>query len=253
MNKSLKLSSLLIAGTLAPAFAAHAASITVNAAAPTVDEADIFSFAATGGHAGAITGATILPDYVSPGDGAPDMDSLWRDRGAQGQSFTTGSNSLGYVLDSFSFKVRLTNSTPVAPITTFRLGIISNADSNTVFTEIASATATPDANFLTGAWLTASFDSSLGLAANTVYAIDFQNTETTSWAGYYFDGDVDSSYLGGSAYTSGLKNQGLDDADLSLPSIDRTFHVNLVAAVPEPSSAALLGLGGIALIIRRRR
>ncbi len=32
-----------------------------------------------------------------------------------------------------------------------------------------------------------------------------------------------------------------------------TFQVGLVAAVPEPSSTALLGLGGLALMIRRRR
>ncbi|MGJ8672718.1 PEP-CTERM sorting domain-containing protein [Rubritalea sp.] len=36
-------------------------------------------------------------------------------------------------------------------------------------------------------------------------------------------------------------------------SLDETYTYTLVAAVPEPSSTALLGLGGIALILRRRR
>lgn len=248
MNKTSKLSSLTIIGILATTLTTQAAVITVNGSAPVADNDDIYSFSATGG--GTITGQS-LDDYTSPSDGAPDVNSLWRDRGAQGQSFTTGSNALGYTLDAFSFKVRIGGSS-VAPVTTFRLGTLSGT--RRVFTEIASATATPGAINNTGDWLTASFDSSIELTANTVYAIDFQNTEVTSWDGYYFDGDVDSSYAGGSAYTSGLKGQGLDDANLSLPTIDRTFHVNLVA-VPEPETYALIG-GCLALgyvTVRRRR
>jgi hypothetical protein len=250
MNKTSKLSCLTIIGIMGAILSAQAATITVNSSAPSVDNEDIYSFAATGGTA--ITGES-LADYVSPSDGAPDVNSLWRDRGAQGQSFTTGSNALGYTLDAFSFMVRIGGSSVgVAPVTTFRLGTLSGT--GRVFTEITSATATPGAINNTGDWLTASFDSSIELTANTVYAIDFQNTEVTSWDGYYLDGDVDSSYAGGSAYTSGLKTEGLDDANLSLPTIDRTFHVNLVA-VPEPETYALIG-GCLALgyvTVRRRR
>ena len=250
MKNTSKRSCLLIAGILATTLTTQAAVITVNGSAPVADNDDIYSFAATGG---TVTGQS-LDDYTSPSDGAPDVNSLWKDRGAQGQSFTTGSNALGYTLDAFSFKTR--GNVVSAPFITFRLGTLSLSlsGSDSVFTEIASARVMPSTTQTSGDWLTASFDSTYVLDDNTVYAIDFQNTEVESWIGFYLDGDVDSSYTGGSAYTSGLKGQGLNDTDLSLPQIDRAFHVNLVA-VPEPETFALIG-GCLALgyvMLRRRR
>ncbi len=46
---------------------------------------------------------------------------------------------------------------------------------------------------------------------------------------------------------------GVYDADFVWNETNATLSVNVTAAVPEPSSAALIGLGGFALILRRRR
>ena len=234
MNKSLKLSSLLIAGTLAPSFSAHAASITVTAAAPTVDEADIAQLSFGASHTG-------------------DSGDLWSDRGAQGQSFTTGGNALGYSLDAFFFRSNQAQAS--VQVITFRVVTVTGDD----FTLVTTASANRNSAVAVGDWVTASFDSPVTLAANTVYAIDFQDTSGSGvYVGWRLSGSAESILDGGVAYTSGLNDSEpattpLDDANLTLRTFDRTFHVNLVAAVPEPSSAALLGLGGIALIIRRRR
>ena len=56
-------------------------------------------------------------------------------------------------------------------------------------------------------------------------------------------------------YFGGSSNDG-DKALLHLSAAGETVFLNAVndfTAVPEPSSTALLGLGGLALILRRRK
>jgi hypothetical protein len=69
--------------------------------------------------------------------------------------------------------------------------------------------------------------------------------DTSSMVGSNFALDTGTSYTGGESVRA---NSGLDSG------WDQHFEANFdTVAVPEPSSTALLGLGGLALILRRRK
>jgi hypothetical protein len=240
--KTMKTSSLntLLAllsaiGITAPSM--QAATISLSSTAPTVDGSDIAQLTSTTG----LTG---------------DNGDVWGNRPAMGQSFTTLSNPDGYSLDSFSFKSYTNgfNTNPGSGLPgdmqyTFRIGTISG----TTFTSLASGSAIPGDSYTAGDWFTMTFDSSVTLSADTEYAIDIIHDNTPNFGGWRSAGTTSSVYAGGTSYASGVQNGTIpDDSNLTLHSFDRTFHVNL-AAVPEPSSTALLGLGGLALMLRRKR
>jgi hypothetical protein len=254
--KTMKTSSLntLLAllsaiGITAPSM--QAATISLSASAPTVDGSDIAQLSDSGLAPFSVTG------YTPVGDGSGDSGDVWGGRGAMGQTFTTLNNPDGYSLDSFSFKSHTGGSNANAGTSTytFRIGTISG----TTFTTLASGSANPNDSFTAGDWLTMTFDSPFSLSAGTEYAIDIRNPNTSfavtvdgAW-GWRTAGEVDSSYTEGSAYVSGFNGGTVpDDSNVAFPTIDRVFHVNL-AAIPEPSSSALLGLGGLALMLRRKR
>ena len=223
----------------------HAATISLSASAPTVDGSDIAQLSDSGLAPFSVTG------YTPVGDGSGDSGDVWGGRGAMGQTFTTLNNPDGYSLDSFSFKSHTGGSNANAGTSTytFRIGTISG----TTFTTLASGSANPNDSFTAGDWLTMTFDSPVTLSANTEYAIDIIHDNTPSFWGWRTAGEIDSSYTGGSAYVSGFNGGTVpDDSNVAFPTIDRVFHVNL-AAIPEPSSTALLGLGGLALMLRRKR
>ena len=228
-----------------------AATISLSSTAPTVDGSDIAQLSDSGLAPFGVTG------YTSVGDGSGDAGDVWGGRGAMGQTITTLSNPDGYSLDSFSIKSHTSggNANAGTSTYTFRIGTISG----TTFTTLASGSVNPNASFTAGDWFTMTFDSPVTLSADTEYALDIRNPNTSygvtvdgAW-GWRTAGEVDSSYTGGSAYVSGFNGGTVpDDSNVAFPTIDRVFHVNL-AAIPEPSSTALLGLGGLALALRRRR
>ena len=224
----------------------QAATITLSSAAPTVDGSDIAQLSDSGQNPFSITG------YTPVGDGGGDAGDVWGNRGAHGQTFTTLSNPDGYSLDSFSIKSHTSGGDELRAGDqqyTFRIGTISG----TTFTSLASGTATPIGSYSFSDWFTMTFDSPVTLSADTEYAIDIIHDNTPSFWGWRTAGEVDSSYTGGSAYVSGFNGGTVpDDSNVAFPTIDRVFHVNL-AAIPEPSSTALLGLGGLALMLRRKR
>jgi hypothetical protein len=217
----------------------QAATISLSSTAPTVDGSDIAQLSDSGLAPFGVTG------YTSVGDGTGDAGDVWGGRGAMGQTITTLSNPDGYSLDSFSIKSHTSggNANTGTSTYTFRIGTISG----TTFTTLASGSVNPNASFTAGDWFTMTFDSPVTLSADTEYALDIRNPNTS------YGVTVDSSYTGGSAYVSGFNGGTVpDDSNVAFPTIDRVFHVNL-AAIPEPSSTALLGLGGLALALRRRR
>ena len=63
-------------------------------------------------------------------------------------------------------------------------------------------------------------------------------------------GDADITFSAVSSFTATYNTAANGDEGIGIGGIDATFDIQ---AVPEPSSAALLGLGGFALILRRRR
>ncbi len=106
---------------------------------------------------------------------------------------------------------------------------------------------------LAGSWNTFTFDAPVALSASTTYAVDVQMTESDTHSGtipyYYYNRNAAATFAGGSYYTGDLA----DANDVSLgTNNDFQFHAD-ISAVPEPSTTALLGLGGLALILRRRK
>jgi len=97
----------------------------------------------------------------------------------------------------------------------------------------------------TGKWLYMALGTPVALAANTQYGFDL-----TSYNPYFELAGMDvNQYYGGSAYTTGSK-EALNTGTVYAG--DRTFVVAM-SPVPEPSTLALAGLGGLALLFRRRR
>ncbi len=228
--------STLFALMLATSMSSQAATISLSSTAPTVDGSDIAQLTSTTGLSG-------------------DNGDVWGNRPAMGQSFTTLSNPDGYSIDSFSFKSDTGgfSSNPSWGLPgdmqyTFRIGTISG----TTFSSLASGTSIPVGSYTAGDWFTMTFDSPVTLSANTEYAIDILHDNTPNFGGWRSAGTASSVYAGGTSYASGVQNAPLDDSNLTLHSFDRTFHVNL-AAIPEPSSTALLGLGLSSMLLRRRR
>ena len=224
----------------------QAATISLSASAPTVDGSDIAQLSDSG------LNPFSIPGHTDVGDGGGDLSDVWGGRGAHGQTITTLANPDGYSLDSFSIKSHTSGGDELRAGDqqyTFRIGTISG----TTFTSLASGSATPSGSYTYGDWFTMTFDSPVTLSANTEYAIDIIHDNTPSFWGWRTAGEIDSSYTGGSAYVSGFNGGTVpDDSNVAFPTIDRVFHVNL-AAIPEPSSTALLGLGGLALMLRRKR
>jgi hypothetical protein len=101
-----------------------------------------------------------------------------------------------------------------------------------------------------GDWITFTFATPLILSGNASYA--FQVDSSTGWAG--FDVSAGDAYAGGYDFTSwgaiGDNNNYVHDTS----SADKAFVLNLTAVpVPEPSIAALAGLGILVLFGLKRR
>ena len=231
---------------------------TVNAdliwsnSAPVVDGGDQANFVGTGSDAGNLNGGDDAQTYIAG------------DRDWQGQTFTTGGNSSGYILDTVSLQHVTYGVTwwdlgpgwgPGQPFF-FKIGTISGG----VFTELVpESTAIMDATFPngvqngdgTGLYLTLTYDSPLLLAANTEYAF----MVATNGPFFETNGANADNYAGGGAFTVAKGDIGNGVASTVVFSTvnDRVFHANLAAVIPEPSSVVIIGLLGMAGIVSRRR
>ena len=219
-----KLTQLLLASTAALGIS-NAATVSVSAAAPAVDGADIAND----------NGAADL---------GGDQGHMWSNRPHQGQSFTTGSNTTGYTMTSVTLK-NLNNTIPNGPTFNVVVGTLAGS----TLTQIGSTETGVSPNYVPLDYITFTFDTPLNLDANTEYAFLWGS----AGAGFVTVNNADdSTFSGGTAISSGDNN--VPDLANVLDRVgDRVFHVNLTAnAIPEPSSA-LLGLAGLALAVRRRR
>jgi hypothetical protein len=129
----------------------------------------------------------------------------------------------------------------------FRVVSVSGPDTTTLVNQTEDVwSPTPHT---AGDWLTFTFDSPVSLAPNATYGIDFQHTAGGAWqSGITSWRRNGNTFLGGNAYD----RVGGDPTTISNNSNDYIFHLDMTAAIPEPSTLGLLGLSGL-LVLRRRR
>ncbi len=224
------LAALLVTGS------AQASIITASASAPTVDGADI----------------AVLTGIQGNNDAE---DTLWSNKPSRGQTFTTASNAAGYDLSAFSFYNNIGWSNPTGAAIDVRV----RSSGGTIL--LAETGLAPRTN---NTWVTAALASSVHLAPNTSYAIEFQSftdypaaeASGGTWDGFAI-AKVNTDYMGGTAYMT--PNGTPITGPMTAEAFDRAFHVNLTASselspVPEPGS--MLGLGcllGAGAFLRTRR
>ena len=228
------------------ASAAVAATCSVSATAPAVDEDDIANFGAQAA-----------------------TDKWWNDTKTsgypKGQTFTTDSD--GSILNGITFEISDTQSAEITKEYIIRVSTVNRvdpADSSTwELTPIATETATQNVQWIgatkaanqgvaAAPFMTWTFDAPVTLAGDTEYGIDLGMTSTTSgWqTGIPYIIVTNDEYAGGTRYMSGTAGAGIGDTTMNNTSRDLKFHLDM-SAVPEPATLVLLGLGGF--LLRRRR
>ena len=229
---------------------AHAATLTFVTSAPTGGAASISNW----------TGATFDADNVggsgtnangSPNNGAANDGTTYvaTNRPAQGQTFTTGSNTGGYTLGAITVRMQgYTNNTASGGNignydlndtgSTFRIRV--GRLSGTTFipltqeTAAAGGTGNPGQGGTAngpGTYLTFTLKAPIVLSPNTTYAFDLGTTSD------YFEmlGIRDAAtggnpYSGGTAYTSGTN--GVAAGTITTQTGERAFLVDLVTYTP---------------------
>lgn len=207
---------------------------------PAIDDADIYQLAY----------ASMFLDSV-----APQVSEVWADKPVQGQSFTTGSNPGGYLLNAITLACNngiLDGRTFNVQVGTFH----DNGDETGSLVPIATYSTSTGSGLGTG-FVTMTLSAPLALGANTHYGFDWSST----WSGgmilwnSYQSGN-DNPYSGGGSYWSGA-NGVPDNNNLSTRTYDRVFHLDLTAvSLPEPTTLLMLATGLIGLLAyawRKRR
>ena len=209
---------------------------------------------------GSLTGAGGADSgNVNTGDDAATY--IAANREGQGQTFTTGANAGGYTLGSITLAINDYNSASSIdagwiPFTheTFnlRIGTISGGVFTALYSEdfAMSASGQPANNTGAGQYFTMALTTPQALTANTDYAFEVFVYGDAQYGGPYMElNGTSSDVIGGNAITVD-RTTGAVTADTG----DRVFALSLTAApVPEPSTLALAGFGGLALLFLRQR
>jgi MYXO-CTERM domain-containing protein len=202
-----------------------AATMSVSSTAPTVNGADIAQLNVTG--------------HLDPGG---DEGHVWSNRPLQGQTFTTGSNPAGYLLNSVTMvneENTVSNNTATFEV---RIGTVLG----TVFAQVGTETSNNAFSYVPNDYITFNYTVPVALLPNTVYGFMWD----TSGSGFTTWNNANTEYPGGEAFSSGGGGVA-DDNNLVFRGLDREFHLD-IDAIPEPS-ATMLGLAGLAFLLRRRR
>ncbi len=215
--------------------AAAKASIIVSSTAPTGDAAAISQPNQTG-----------------------TTDKWWSDSKSNtpGQTFTTGTNTGGYNLNSITFQAAQAVKTTYADFTfSLRVSTVSGSTLTPIATD--SITGGFSSAVAVGDYLTANFTTPVALNPNTLYAVDIKmltNPTYTNGIPYIYL-DNKNPYSGGEFYT--LTNTTPEPTTASLQSgNDALFYIGMTSnggTVPEPASLGLLSLGGLGLLLLGKR
>ena len=243
----MKMSPLALAGIglIAACLPSHAAVLSFSAGAPTVNGADISSFTGTTSDAGNVLNGADPGTYVA------------NDQGAQGQTFTTGSNLGGYTLIALTLQhvnySTFFNLNSTSSLFTVRVGTVAAGAFGSLASETAASGGPGNPGGFTNAngsslFLTFTLATPLILSPNTVYGFDVGSN------GSFFEtnGINSNPFAGGFAYSSGPNTGVGNSVATERTGGDRVFHADL-AAVPEPSSTLLFGASGMLALLRRRR
>ena len=203
---------------------AYSANITFNSQPPAVDSNDISNFT------GAITDLDNVGSSTTNGNANDGSTYIANDRGAQGQTFTTGNDAEAYTVNSISIQHTgysentVTTWYNISSGSVFTIRITSPEYSGTTGFVIDSETCTisgSESNIFalnsvtntengTGTWVTFEFDTPIVLAPDTTYGFDISTT-----SGSFFEtlGIKDSAtngnpYSAGQAYVSGSSGSG---------------------------------------------
>jgi len=257
MNKvtPIAIRSSLLAGvfTITCVCASHAASLSFSSSAPGGGDSPISNWTGAAFDANNIGGSGVNSNGSPNNGGANDGTTyVANNRPAQGQTFTTGSNSGGYTLNAITVRMAgYTSNTASGTNNTYwglgstsskftvRVGQISGTTFIPMTIERAASggSGTPGSGNSAngpGTYLTFTFSAPIVLKPNTTYGFDIGTT------GDYFEmlGIRDAAsggnpYTAGTAYTSG--SNGVASGTIATQTGDRVFQVSLSAYTPGAS------------------
>lgn len=264
-----KLLTTVVCGSLALAVAsAQAASLTLTPTAPTPGAYDVYNFTGAGADGGNVNdGATYPNGWLND-----PFTYVAGDQTTKGQTFTTGGLPGGYTLSSIWVQHAgyTSNSDPglgtyngtwwhMAAGGTLTLRVTDPSQVGNAGFALATETYTTtglegwgtgynNSDNGDGMWLDFTLATPITLAANTAYGFDLTGSANNS---VFFEwlGTSSDVLNGGSAYRG--STVATPDNTLNALAGDRVFLVGLTP-VPEPSIFALIGLGGLASLLRRR-
>jgi hypothetical protein len=267
-KQKMKTKLLILCGTVALAVVtAHAGSLNLSSTAPTPGANDIYNLTGSADDAGNVNdGGTYQNGWLNDG-----FSYVAGDQTTKGQTFTTGGLVGGYILSDiwlqhagYTANVNPGNGTyngtwwrmQGGVATTVR--ITNPSQVGTGGFALASETClTPGGTSWAdnwynsdngdGMWLHITLAAPVTLAANTAYGFDFTSLNND----FFFEwlGTSTDALGGGSAY----RGSTVASPDNTLNALvgDRVFLLGLTP-VPEPSTLALIGLGGLTILLRRR-
>jgi len=220
-----------------------AATLTLSVTGPTPGANDIYNFS------GAPSDGKNVGNGTAQADGAANdaYTYIAGDRADQGQTFTTGNNTNGYVLTAIWLRhAGYTNNTALTwwqmnggVTMTVRVtdpaqagGTSFGLDSESYLTTGNEGWAgTSNSTNGDGAWVQITLAAPVTLAANRTYGFDV--TSATTGAFFEWLGTSNNVYSGGSAYNG--STAGMADNNMNVLVGDRVFLLSLTAATSAPA------------------